>query len=334
MPTIKDVAALAGVSAGTVSNVLNRPSYVNADTRQLVLQAMDALGYTPRASARQFRPGRARNVGIAVANLDNPFFVDVALGAEEAARELDSGVVICNSGDDPRREDQNLDLLVQQRVQGLVLSPVDENSSRIQQLRDRGVPIVFVDRVTKHRDGWSVLVDDSLGGELAMAHLIERGHHRVALVGHPGVSPKVRRRFQGALRVFGRKYPEHAPPEVLAVTSWTVEEGRRVARKISDLSVQDRPTAIFCANDLIALGMLQVFDHTGIRVPSDIALIGYDDLVWADISMIPLTTIRQPRHELGRTAVMMLMDLINQRPETMKPRHVTLSPELVIRETT
>jgi LacI family transcriptional regulator len=333
MPTIKDVAALAGVAAGTVSNVLNRPSYVNQETRQKVQDAIQQLGYSPRPHARQYRPGRVRNLGIAVANLDNPFFVDVALGAEEFARECDAGVVICNSGDDPVREDQNLDLLVQQRVQGLIISPVDENSSRIQQLRDRGVPMVFVDRVSNLPDCWSVIVNDSEGGRLAMNHLLDKGHESIALVGHPEFSPKVRARFTGAIEAFTARKPDYSRPETIDVSSWTVDEGRRVAKEISQRPPAARPTAIISANDLMALGMLQVFDHLGIEVPRDIALVGYDDVVWAGISMIPLTTIRQPRHLLGRKAVEMIMELLDNPTHRASPRHVVLSPELIVRET-
>ena len=140
MATIRDVATLAGVSAGTVSNVLNRPSYVRQETRDRVLAAIRQLDFVPDQGSRQFRPGRVRTLGLAIANLDNPFFVDVALGAEERCKELGVGVVICNSGYDPGREVQNLDLLVQSRVQGIIITPVDENSSRLELLRDRGVP--------------------------------------------------------------------------------------------------------------------------------------------------------------------------------------------------
>jgi len=334
MATIKDVAALAGVSAGTVSNVLNRPSYVNKSTLQRVQDAIAQLGYTPKPHARQYRPGRERNLGIAVANLDNPFFVDVALGAEHLAREHHTGVVICNSADDPIREDQNIDLLVQQRVQGLIISPVDENSSRIHMLRDRGVPMVFVDRVTTFDDCWSVSVDDYRGGWLAMDHLIDRDHRRIVLVGHPDISPKVQQRFAGAHKRFAESYPADSPAPIIPVASWSVDEGRRVAHLIADMGHDSRPTAVMCANDLLALGMLQAFDHHGISVPGDVALIGYDDLVWAEVSMIPLTTIRQPRHLLGQTAVSLMRELLEDPTQRITPRHVVLDPELVIRETT
>jgi len=334
MPNIRDVAYLAGVSAGTVSNVLNRPSYVNPDTRRRVQSAIQALGFVPRQRSRQFRPGRVRNLGIALANLDNPFFVDVALGAESLAKELDVGIVISNSAYDPVREDQNLELLVQQRVQGIIISPVDEKSSQLQALRDRGVPMVFVDRVTADRDCWSVVVDDRRGGELGMEHLLDRGHTRIAFVGHPEQSSKVATRLLGARDAISKHSESPVSLEVLSVESWTVQGGKDAAEILVARSPELRPTAVFCSNDMMALGMLQTLDHSGIRVPEDIALVGYDDLEWAGIAMIPLTTVRQPRRLLGRTAVEMIMELLDDPNQRIKPRHVVLQPELVIRETT
>jgi len=333
MSTIRDVAELAGVSAGTVSNVLNRPSYVNSDTRKKVHKAIQKLGFVPRQRSRQFRPGRVRNLGIALANLDNPFFVDVALGAEELAKELDVGVVISNSAYDPIREDQNLDLLVQQRVQGIIISPVDEKSSRLQALRDRGVPMVFVDRVTNDRDCWSVVVDDFLGGELALRYLIGKGHTKIAFVGHPRKSAKVETRWQGARTELKRHGLSESALELIEVESWTVSSGIAAAEVIAQRAPGDRPSAVFCANDMMALGMLQYLDHAGIKVPHDVAIVGYDDLSWAGVSMVPLTTIRQPRHELGRVAVEMIMELLDEPSKKVAARHVVLKPELVIRET-
>jgi len=334
MPTIRDVAKLAGVSAGTVSNVLNRPSYVNLDTRERVRSAIDTLGFVPRQRSRQFRPGRVRNLGIALANLDNPFFVDVALGAESLAKELDVGIVISNSAYDPVREDQNLELLVQQRVQGIIISPVDERSSQLQALRDRGVPMVFVDRVTADRDCWSVVVNDRRGGELGMGHLLDKGHTRIAFVGHPEQSTKVATRLLGARDAIAKRDGKPVWLEVISAESWTVQGGKDAAEILLARPPELRPTAVFCSNDLMALGMLQTLDHAGVRIPEDIALIGYDDLEWAGISMIPLTTVRQPRHLLGRTAVEMIMKLLDDPNQRFQPRHVVLDPELVERETT
>lgn len=331
MATIKDVARLAGVSAGTVSNVLNRPSYVKTETRERVVAAIQELEFEPAQGARQFRPGRVRTLGLAIANLDNPFFVDVALGAEERCAELGVGVVITNSGYDPVRETHNLDLLVQSRVQGIIIAPVDENSSRLEMLKDRGVPMVFVDRVGDDRDCWSVVVNDYRGGQLGIRHLIAAGHTRIAFLGHPDTSPKVRTRLAGARSVVDESPGTHL--ELLEAGSWTVEAGRMAATRLAERDPARRPTAVFCANDMVALGLEQQLLRDGIRVPADIAIVGYDDLEWASVSSVPLTTVRQPRHGLGRTAVDMIMELLG-RPSARIPRsnHVVLPPELVVRD--
>lgn len=332
MATIRDVAERAGVSAGTVSNVLNRPSYVKAETRERVLVAIQELGFRPRARAQRFRDGRRRTLGIVLANLQNPFFVDVALGAEDFARQLRVGVVICNSAYDLEREVQNLDLLVQQRVQGIIISPVDETNDRLDLLKDRGVPMVFVDRVGEDRECWSVVVDDFRGGQVAAEHLIDRGHHRMAFAGHPNTSPKTAARLEGVRRVLTRRGDRHL--EVIHTDSWTVAAGREVGSAIAERSPADRPTAVICANDMVALGLLQALLTRGISVPGDIALIGYDDLEWAEISAPPLTTVSQPRTLLGRTAVEMMMELFGGSATLPRANHVVLEPEIVIRGTT
>ncbi|WP_022872974.1 LacI family DNA-binding transcriptional regulator [Nesterenkonia alba] len=337
--TIRDVAQRAGVSAGTVSNVLNRPFYVNADTRQRVLEAIRELNFVPQQRARQFRPGRVRSLGVAVANLGNPFFVDVALGAEEAARSRGVGVVISNSADDAERENQNLELLTQQRVQGLIISPVDELSSRLQMMHDRGVPMVFVDRVgEEYQHAWSVVVDDVAGGRLAAEHVLERGYRRLGFAGDPEISPKVRRRLRGVKEVLAGH--DDVVLEVISTGTWTVESGREAAEHVVDMPAEERPAALLCANDHMALGVLQSLSRAGLRVPEDIAVVGYDDLQWAAAANPPLTTVRQPRYELGATAVEMLLELFdrngaeNGAPPAGSPKHAVLTPELVARDTT
>lgn len=331
MATIRDVAKLAGVSAGTVSNVLNRPSYVREETREKVLAAISELEFVPDQGSRQYRPGRVRTLGLAIANLDNPFFVDVALGAEERCKELGVGVVITNSGYDPVREEHNLDLLVQSRVQGIIIAPVDEKSSGLEMLRDRGVPMVFVDRVGDDHDCWSVVVDDFEGGRQGAQHLVGQGHRRIAFLGHPDKSPKVRTRLAGARSII--EPAEGVELELIEADSWTIEAGRAAARRLAERPPSRRPSAVFCANDMLALGLEQQLLRDGLRVPDDLAIVGYDDVVWASVASVPLTTVRQPRHGLGRTAVDMIMELLS-RPVVRIPasNHVVLKPDLVRRD--
>ncbi len=183
---VKEVAARAGVSVGTVSNVLNRPDSVSVPTRLRVQAAIAELGFVRNESARHLRAGRSRTIAYVLLDAGNPFFTDVARGVEDAARDAGLALFLCNSNQDPHRQDDYLDLLLEQRVRGVLITPVDTDSARLAMLPGRGVPVVLLDRA-QHMgfDGCSVSVDDVAGGELAVAHLLELGHRRIASsVGH------------------------------------------------------------------------------------------------------------------------------------------------------
>ncbi len=328
MVTIRDVAKMADVSAGTVSNVLNRPSYVNAATRQRVQDAMTQLNFHPTRSARQFRPGRERTLGLAVADLGNPFFVDVALAVDAEARRAGVGVVIVTNNEDVRREEQNLDLLVQLRVHGIIISPVEESNPRLEQLVKQGIPLVYVDRISGDRPCCWVTTDDVAGGRLAAEHLLERGHRRLAFAGGEAISSQVESRFEGfrATAVAGG-----ASVERLSTPWWTLEDGRRLAAQLTSAHRTQLPTAIMCANDLIALGLLQELTLRRVRVPGQVALVGFDDLHPAASSTVPLSTVRQQRTELGALTVRMLLDEI-QNGDRHVHKHTVLQPELIVRD--
>lgn len=330
MTNIRDVARHAGVAAGTVSNVLNRPSYVNADTRQRVLAAIAELNFTPRPTARQYRPGRERTLGLALADMGNPFFVDVALGAESAAKELGVGVVMVHNGEDSSREEQNLDLLVQQRVHGIMITPVDERSPRLGQLVERGVPIVYVDRISGDRPCCWLATDDLAGGQMAGTHLIERGHRRIAFAGDESISRQVGDRYRGLLEAVQVAKLSAGIVELIPTPAWKIRDGRALGLELVRRAPAARPTAVFCANDMIALGLLQELVIHGVRVPQDIAIVGFDDLDWASAATVPLSSVRQPRDALGRTAVRMILDEIEQGA-AHEHEHVSFPPELVIR---
>jgi LacI family transcriptional regulator len=218
------VAARAGVSLGTVSNALNKPDRVSDRTRERVLAAIDALGFVRNESARQLRSGRSRTLAYLALDAGNPFFTDVARGMEEVAEAEGRAVFLCNSGDDPKRQDAYLDLLEQQRVEGVLITPVGLPLERITQLERHGIPVVLVDR-HGGPERCSVAVDDIAGGELAAAHLLERGHERIALVGGPTALDQVAHRWTGARRATAAAGA--ADPLVLETSALNVAEGRR-----------------------------------------------------------------------------------------------------------
>ena len=327
MATIHDVARYAGVSAGTVSNVLNRPGYVAPLTRERVLAAIADLGFTPVQHARKFPAGRQRTLGLALADLANPFFVDVALGAEAEAKSLGVGVVMIHNSDDAGREQDNLDVLVQQRVHGIMIAPVRALDSTLDRLDARDIPLVYVDRVDEQSERCWVKTDDVAGGRLAGEHLIALGHREVAFVGNLGHSAQVDRRFEG----FAAAVAEVGVfPERVVTESWRITDGRQAGAALAARAIARLPSAIMCGNDLIALGVLLEFAHRGIRVPDDVSIVGFDDLSWLEAATVPLTTVHQPREELGRRAVRLLLDEID-RGEAHSHRHELLVPQLVIR---
>jgi LacI family transcriptional regulator len=325
---IKEVARRAGVSIGTVSNVLNRPELVASSTRQRVLDAISELGYVRNDSARQLRAGQSRQIALVVLDVTNPFFTDVVRGAEAAAEEHGVMVVVCNSGEDAAREHRHLDLLEEQRVRGVLITPVDESpGSRLEELIQRGTPVVLVDRGSGRHSRCSVAVDDLLGGRLAGEHLVEQGHRRIAFVGGPTTIAQVHDRHAGvAAAVEG-----HAELTVVGTPNLTVASGRAAATEIASLPAAERPTAVFCANDLLALGVLQEMTQRGIHVPQDIAIVGYDDIEFAAAAAVPLSSVRQPREQLGRTAAALLLEEIEDDGRH-EHRHVVFQPELIVRE--
>ncbi|NLG22902.1 MAG: LacI family transcriptional regulator [Actinomycetales bacterium] len=330
--SVKDVASRAGVSVGTVSNVLNRPDRVSEATRQRVEQAMAELGFIRNESARQLRAGKSRSLAYVMLDASNPFFTDVAMGIEDAAARASMSTFLCHSGGDAARERTQLQLLEQQRVQGILITPVDPGSAVIDEIRARGTHVVIVDRTRQGDTICSVSVDDELGGRLAVEHLIDRGHRRVAFVGGPHSIGQVRDRWAGASEAWRAAGLPEDDLVRLDTERLSVDEGRVAGQRIAGLSTRRRPTAAFCANDLLALGLLQQAVTTGRRVPDDLAIIGYDDIEFAAAAAVPLTSVRQPRQQLGETAARLILD------ETDNPDHqhesVVFTPELVARRST
>ena len=315
---------------GTVSNVLNRPDVVSAGTRERVLAAISALGFVRNESARQLRAGHSRTIGLVVLDIANPFFTDVARGVEDTANAEGLSVILCNSDDLAVKEAAHLDVLAEQRVQGVLITPTAEISPAVEALRARGVPVVLVDRRAPGPDQCSVAVDDVHGGRLAAEHLLERGHRRIAFVGGSSGLPQVQERHRGVEEaVLGTAGSEDAlivfSPDRLVVAT-----GREAAEAIIGMPAGRRPTAAICANDLLAMGMLQEMVRHGVRVPDEFAIVGYDDIDFAAAAAVPLSSVRKPRQELGRRAAELLLD--EARNESHLHEQLVFEPTLVVRE--
>ncbi|HYP73298.1 MAG TPA: LacI family DNA-binding transcriptional regulator, partial [Microbacterium sp.] len=306
--SIRDVAESAGVSVGTVSNVLNRPETVSAESAERVLRVIDELGYVRNDAARKLRGGVSTTVGFVVLNGQNPFFNDVVRGAEDEASRHGIAILYGNTDEDTERERMYLDLFEEQQVRGVLISPYGDILPRLERLRQRGIRAVLVDRFGGTSRFSSVSVDSVAGGRMAVEHLIETGRRRIAFVGGPLDMRQVTDRLAGA-RVAADNALESVEIEVLSTSALTVEEGVRVGARVLARPRSEWPDAMFAANDLIALGLLQsLVVGERMLVPHEIALIGFDDISFAAAAAVPLSTIRHPSRMIGRTALRTLLE--------------------------
>lgn len=327
--SVKDVASRAGVSVGTVSNVLNHPEKVATATVRRVRTAIADLGFVRNDAARQLRAGSSRAIGMVLLDLGNPFFSDLARGAEEKAAESAHSIILGNSDEKSERESGYLDLFEEQRMHGVLISPVGDVEQRLEKLRQRGTPVVLVDRGSESGSFSSVSVDDVAGGALAVEHLITQGRRTIAFVGGPLEIRQVADRLEGARRA-AAKHPE-VTIEVISLPAMTVGAGSAAGTAIANRSAAERPDAIFAANDLLALGVLQSLVMVGdLAVPEQIALIGYDDIAFARAAVVPLSSVRQPSAAIGAAAVELL--LAEAAEPSLSKRAIVFQPELVVRQ--
>ncbi|MFD7685066.1 LacI family DNA-binding transcriptional regulator [Streptomyces sp. NPDC059781] len=328
---IKDVARVAGVSLGTVSNVLNRPEIVAESTRTRVLDVIDSLGYIRAEGARQLRGWTSRVIAVLVHDLANPFFTALATGVEQAAREADLGVMVCTGVRDPAEAARHLALITSHQVRGAVLTAGEGAGRTAAAFRRNAVPFVVADQNAVQPGTCSVGIDDVAGGHAAVRHLIEQGHRSLAYVSGPDRLQQVRDRRRGGLSAVGEAgLPADALRDVPG-PALTVSAGRDAGHRI--LGLPTRPTAVFCANDLLALGVMQALYEAGLRVPDDIAVIGYDDIEFAASAVVPLTSVRRPASAMGLRAGRLLIE-DTARDVRHEHAHVVLQPELVVRRST
>jgi LacI family transcriptional regulator len=328
--TIRDVAAVAQVSLGTVSNVLNRSNAVAPEKRQRVLDAIEELGYVRHAGAALMRGGKAPTIGFVVLDIRNPFFTELARGAEEAARENGRLLILCNSDENADQERGYLEVLEEQRVLGVVISPVGERNDTLQRLRERGTAVVLLGR--RRPDYCSVRVDDIGGGELAADHLLDLGHRRLAYVTAPLSIDQYSDRLKGVRRALRRRGLDEDSCQIIEVGSLgTAAEGQLASAQLCDQHPD--VTGVTCGNDLLALGVVAGLVRRGVRVPEQVSVVGFDNIEISEQNPLPLTTIHQPKTELGRVATNLLLDEA-LRGAAHAHREVIFQPQLVVRETT
>lgn len=322
---LKDVARAAGVSVGTVSHVLNHPERVSESRREAVQRAIERLGFVRDESARQLRAGYSSTVGLLLLDAWNPAFAEMARGVEDAAAEAGMTLLMANSARSLEREKASLTVFSEHRVAGAIVVPHDPLSSELHRVRAGGVPLVVLDRMDPREGAVSVGVDDTLGGRLAAEHLLRLGHRAVAFAGDPALAIPVRDRHDGVSAVVA----EAGATLVDLPCALSVEGGREVGAAIAAMPAEQRPGAVACAVDVVAVGILQELQRHGIRVPEDVSVVGYDDIPLAAQLAVPLTTVARPHHAMGVAAFTLLLAVV--RGETPHEPHRLFAPALVVR---
>lgn len=318
--TIYDVAREAGVSLATVSRVINNSPYVKPSTRQRVQETMERLGYEPNLVASALMTKRTRLLALLVPDISNPFFAEVAWGVEDAAANLNYNCVICNVGDDTQKQAGYVNVLRRKGIDGIIFATAAHDDRLVLSLSKRQYPITLMARDVPSAAVNRVLTDDPLGAGLAARHLLELGHRHMAVVTEPArihSSAERRRGFATVLEKAGLE------PVVVEADGSDLQAGFRASQGL--LSLKPRPTAVFCANDMLAIGVLQAAAATGVRVPEELSVVGFDGTALAQIASPPLTTVVQPMREMGRAAVQLLIESL-QNGGT--PRRVVLDPHL------
>ena len=329
MATIREVAESAGVSYATVSHVINNTRWVSQETRERVLAAMAALNYRPNALARSLRQGKTNTLGLVLPDSANPFFAEISRSIEDEAFKKGYSVFLCNTELDTQRELFYVDVLSKKQVDGIIFVAAGDQADSLDFLIRRNMPVVMIDRNLPNVEVDAVLSDNQLGGYLATRHLLELGHKRIACIAGPSsITPSAERiiGYRRALEEAGLSYNE----SLILRGDYHAQSGLDITHSI--LKMNPRPTAIFALNDLMALGALRAAAEAGCSVPEDLAVVGYDDLELAHFTNPPLTTIAQPKKEIGAQAVNLLVDRMSHK--SRPPSRLVLAPELIVRRST
>jgi LacI family transcriptional regulator len=327
MPTVKDVAEKAGVSTATVSHVINETRFVSDELKAKVYQAMEELNYRPNAIARSLRSRKTHNIGMIVPDISYPFLAEVARGVENAGFELGYNVILCNSDGDLEMEAHYIELLQEKKVDGIVFVAVGESSSHVRALIEQGMPVVLCDRELPEVEVDTVIADNVGSGYQATEYLITLGHSRIGCIAGPQELEISSKRVEG----YRRALEQHGIPlgeELLVHGDFRSRGGYEAMREL--LALEELPAAVFACNDLMAIGAICAVSQRKLRIPQDVAIIGCDDIASASFTNPSLTTVAQPKHEMGAAAVEMLVARI--KDQDRPPARRLLPTELVLRD--
>jgi LacI family transcriptional regulator len=328
--TIRDVAKAAGASTATVSHVLNGSRFVSAETKTRVEEAIRALHYRPHGVARSLRRSRTHTIGVMISDIANPFFADLVLGVEDVVHRDVGGYnfILCNTEESRDKERMYFDVLVQKRIDGLIIAPAGGNDDAVKDMIAQGLPVVCVDREFVGVEADTIVVDNHSAAKTIVQHLIALGHRRIAVLRARLRANSINDRVKGYLEALAES-GLRAEAGDIAESASDVDDACRIAIEI--LHSDRRPDAIFCTNNFMTLGAMRAISEMELRCPADIAVAGIDDLPWTAGFRPRLTVIAQPGRAMGREGARLLLDRIAKR-RTDAPVRWVLPTELRVRE--
>lgn len=327
MANIHDVARRAGVSIATVSRVLNGTAPVNPEAVERVRAAAQSLQYRPNSAARALRVSRAKTIGLLISDIQNPFFTALVRGVEDVTQREGYSLILCNSDENARKERHYIEVLCAEQVAGAILVPTHERQRAGQKFREHQIPVVAVDRRVDDRHTDAVLVDNARGAREAVEHLIANGYRRIGVVTGPQVTTTGRERLEGYRQaLLGAGMP--LDPGLERIGPFKSDNGMKLTDEVLDLV--PAIDALFVTNNLMALGALEAIHRRRLRIPDDIAIVVFDEMPWAAIGIVSLTTVKQPTYDLGSTAALRLFQRLHH-PDALARQEIILSPTLCIR---
>lgn len=330
--TIAEVARIAGVSKSTVSRYLNGLyEHMGTDTKERIAQVIAELDYRPNALARSLKQKRTHTVGAIVANILNPFSTSVIRGIEDTLKEAGFNLILCNADDDPDKERDYVNMLVDKQIDGLIINTTGCNNELIAQV-NQNIPVILIDRKAPDIDIDTITVDSARGVRQAIDHLLALGHQRIAMLTLPydHISPRLERvqAYQRALAAYNLPFRE----------DWLVQTSAEEQEVLANLQAlfadggKDRPTSIFCANNLITMSVVKAIKKMGLAIPGEIAVLGFDDWEWAPLIEPPITVVAQPVYEMGHKAAALLIKRMKATRSSKKPIVILFEPQLLKRK--
>ena len=325
--TLKDIGKEVGVSATTVSRALNNKSDISYEVKQKIKEVAERLGYSPNALARSLKAKKTSSIGVLIADIADSFFAPIVKGIENTAREMGYSIILCDTGEEYEQEKLALQMMLEKRVDGLLITPSQTEYGDILELKRKKIPFVLVGRHFDLVESDYVITDDIKGAFSATDYLIKKGHKKILFINGPNYISSAKERLVG----YKRALQEHAillDKSLVKEGALKMEDGYRIMKEI--LSAGTKFTAVFAYCDFVVLGIMQALEEGKLKIPGDIAIVGYDDVAFARFLQVPLTTVHIPKYELGKEAMKLLKKKIEG--EIQETQSVVLETKLVIRK--